>query len=473
MKRIAAQLAFKVGLLFTMGTAYAGPNQTDALSPINSPSALPFKVQIEKANFELPMGIHSGVAGVYKGQWVFIAGRVNGMHGFGPDPFPPSLQNRSIYVVDLATGKTTSRPLNDPSSGLTQEQIDSLSVTSPEGYQDGMTLYMVGGYVFDTVTATYVTKPTLTAIYLPGIIDWVTQPGNKSLSVAANIRQLNNPVFQITGGELFKLGNTMQLVFGQNFSGVYNPGSNGVYSQQIRQFQIHSAGGQLSISNLTAMPANPDPNYRRRDLNVLPALLTKNNLLQYGLVAYSGVFTLAGGIWTVPVVIDQNGSPSMADPNAPSSFKQAMNQYICASVGLYSRKNESNYHILFGGISYGFFANGVFQTDTEDPFINQVTTISMDKNGNFAQFIMDGEYPVINSTTVNPGNPLLFGAGAYFIPENVPIYPNGILNLDNIQKPTVIGYIVGGIASTLANTNTLADSFGSPYVFKVTLTPNH
>jgi hypothetical protein len=97
----------------------------------------------------------------------------------------------------------------------------------------------------------------------------------------------------------------------------------------------------------------------------------------------------------------------------------------------------------------------------------------MDKNGNFAQFIMDGEYPVINSTTVNPGNPLLFGAGAYFIPENVPIYPNGILNLDNIQKPTVIGYIVGGIASTLANTNTLADSFGSPYVFKVTLTPNH
>src|SRR6188472_3359497 len=64
-------------------------NQTDALSPVLPGSQLPFQVTIEKA-FEMPVGFHSGAVGVYKGLWVFIAGRTNGMHGFGPsNNFPP------------------------------------------------------------------------------------------------------------------------------------------------------------------------------------------------------------------------------------------------------------------------------------------------------------------------------------------------------------------------------------------------
>lgn len=466
MKSLFKKLALMF-ICFSCGTtATFADNQTPDVTPVLSGSGLPFNVVIQQANFQLPVGIHSGAFGVYQGLWVFVAGRMNGLHGFGPDPFPPDQQNTTIYVVNPTTGATNSRSLIDPSSGLNQQQIDELSVTSPEFYQDGNTLYMAGGYGIDTPSGTYGTKTTLTAFNLPGVIQWVM--GNGSL--IQNISQVSNPVFQITGGEMFKLGNVTELVFGQNFTGPYTSGSNGIYSDQVFQFQLTNAGGQLSVNVLNPMPLNPNANFRRRDLNVVPALLNNNNTLQYGLVAYAGVFTLTGGVWNVPVVINGINDPVMADPNAPTTFKQAMNQYVCANVSLYSRKYTNMYNIFFGGISYGFFSNGTFQTDSEIPFINQVTTIQMDRNGNFSQYLMNGEYPSIISPRT--GAPLLFGASAYFIPNNISQYPNGVLNLDNIRQPTVIGYIVGGIQSTLANTNTMADSAASPYIFTVTLTPN-
>lgn len=86
---------------------------------------------------------------------------------------------------------------------------------------------------------------------------------------------------------------------------------------------------------------------------------------------------------------------------------------------------------------------------------------------------MDNEYPVIPSTGSNPGNRLLFGTEAVFIPhDDIALYVNNVIQLDALPKaPTVIGYIVGGIMSTLPNTNTSADSTASPYIFKVILTP--
>jgi hypothetical protein len=474
MKGLSKALAsWFVCFVLAMGAAFANntANQTDQLSPVLPETGLPFRVVIEQANFQLPVGFHSGVVGLYKGLWIFIAGRLNGMHGFGSDPFPSEAQNRTIYVVNPLTGVVVSRSLMDPSSGLNPQQIDTLSVTSPQGYQEDNTLYISGGYGIDTATGTFSTKPVLTAIYLPGIVKWVTEPGNSGHSVIKNIRQIYNPIFQIAGGKMAKLGNLTQLIFGQNFLGVYTDNSNGVYSEQVRQFQLRDVNGQFFVDIYPSKPYNPDPNFRRRDLNVLPALLNNKNHLQYGFIAYAGVFTLASGVWTVPVVINEAGDPTMANPNLPTTFKQAMSQYVCASTGLYSRKYMSMYHLFFGGISYGFYSNGVFQTDSEIPFINQVTTIQMDKNGHFTQYLMSSQYPVIPSTPPHPGNPLLFGAGAYFIANNILQYPNAVINLDNIRKPTVIGHIVGGIQSTLANTNVISDSSASPHVFKVTLVP--
>src|SRR5262249_20251659 len=158
MKKIFVWLGY---LMLTTAQGRMLDNQTATVSPILPQTGLPFSVVIEQAGFQLPVGLHSGVVGVYKGLWVFIAGRTNGLHGFGQDPFPVVSQNTSIYVVNPATGVVYSRSLSDPSSGLNQAQIDSLSVTSSQGYQVASTLYMTGGYGFDTALSTFNTKPIL------------------------------------------------------------------------------------------------------------------------------------------------------------------------------------------------------------------------------------------------------------------------------------------------------------------------
>ena len=83
---------------------------------------------------------------------------------------------------------------------------------------------------------------------------------------------------------------------------------------------------------------------------------------------------------------------------------------------MYSKKLNMMYTVIFGGLSFGYFDNGTFQTDPEIPFINQVTTIALNRQNKYKQYLMKAQYPTILSTKVNPGNPLLFGAGAKFIP---------------------------------------------------------
>lgn len=449
-------------------------NQTETFSQISSNESLPFRISIEQANFQLPVGLHSGMVGTYRGLWIFIAGRMNGLHGFGPDPFPVDQQNTTIYVVDPRTGTARSRSLTEASAGLTQAQIDSLSVVSPQGYQHRNTLYMTGGYGIDTATGQFTTKPILTAIDLPGIVDWVYNGSRRNNGVSRNIRQISNAFFQITGGEMFRIGGLTQLVFGQDFTGVYTPNSDGFYSEQVRVFRIIDDGERLAVRLIGGKPYNRDPNFRRRDLNVNPVIKTDaRGRAVYGSVAYAGVFTQPGGVWTVPVVIDAAGNPTMADPNMPDTFKQGMNQYVCATAGLYSPSQRNMFNIFFGGMSVGYYTNGQFVTNDEVPFINQVTTVKLDRNNQFSQFLMGGQYPVILSTQSNPGTTLLFGSGANFlVNERLPQFQHGILNLDRIRRPTVIGHIVGGIQSTMPNTNNRTDSAASPYVFTVTLIPN-
>ena len=140
-------------------------NQTDTTSPVLVDVPLPFTITIETENYQVPGGIHSGAIGQYKSMVLYIAGRTNGLHGFNNDDFnfPPQQQNTSVIVIDLYKKAVYSRSLNDPSSGLTQEQIDTLSVTSPQYYQSHNTLYITGGYGVDTFSGDFSTKDTLSA----------------------------------------------------------------------------------------------------------------------------------------------------------------------------------------------------------------------------------------------------------------------------------------------------------------------
>ncbi len=158
-------------------------NQTSTTTPVFVNKKLPFTINIERADFELPKGLHSGARAFLGNKWIFISGRTNGLHSFNNNDnnFPPQKQNQEVFVLDTVTKITKSRSLHDPKSGLNQTQIDSLSVTSPQYYQNNNILYITGGYGVITATGKFSTKDTLTAIDLPGLINWVTSPNNNTL----------------------------------------------------------------------------------------------------------------------------------------------------------------------------------------------------------------------------------------------------------------------------------------------------
>lgn len=456
---------------FSLTNGYCD-NQTAILSPLYPGEELPFEVRVELASFSLPSGLQSYAHASYKDKILLIGGRTNGMHTFNNnnDNFPPQAQNTDVYVVDLKNKTVIFKSLADPTSGLTQAQIDLLSVTASQFYQSKDTLYIAGGYGVDTATGLFSTKNALTAIDVPGLINWVTYNINGQ-TASQYIRQTFHPLLQVTGGYMAKgKDNISLLMLGQNFIGYYLPSSDGIYTDQIRRFKIVDDGKKFKI--IPKKSEKPNPNYRRRDLNVAPVIFKKKHERDFetGFVALSGVFTETEGAWTVPILINSSGKAKMADPADINTFKQGVNNYDCATIGLFNAKKGSMYLLLMGGITYEFFSQGVLSVDSELPFTNQLAAITIDRHRRFKQYLLPTQYPVILSTASNPGNPLLFGAEAEFFPvRNLPTYHNGVIKFDKLKNKSVIGYIVGGIQSTLPNTNVASDSAASPYIFKVIL----
>src|ERR1039457_1500961 len=271
--RILSVLLGYLVLVATLGSLSAAiaQNQTPDVTPILSSNAVPFRSSIEQASFSLPSGLQSYVLGTHGGKWLLLAGRINGLHGFnsGSGNFPADTQNTTIFVVDPNLQTVTTRSLTNTGSGLTQAQIDLLSVTAAQSYQSGNTLYLSGGFGIDTSTSNFTTKAALTAIDVPGLMHWVTSPSTNETAVQ-HIRQIFDPIFQITGGVMTEARpHHALLVFGQDSESA-DITSDGTYSEQVRRFHIVDNGTRLSFVAQKAMPKTPDPNYRRANLNVVP-----------------------------------------------------------------------------------------------------------------------------------------------------------------------------------------------------------
>ncbi len=485
-------------------------NQTTNLSIPLPEDSLPYQISVEQADFSLPAGLQSFAFAVYKGEWLFIAGRTNGLHNVNsatelPNSFPVTNQNTVVYVVNPKNKKNYSRSLNDPSSNLTQEQIDLLSVTNSFYSQadDGKILYLVGGYGVDTATGTMETKQALTAIDVPRLIAWVKKKPSSG-SASDCFRFAFDPILQVTGGKMLKgdKPGVYLLALGQNFSGFYTTSSNGDYSMQIRRIKIIDNDHGLHVKSYEQ--PDPLPTYRRRDLNVVPVVKKEGKHYKMSYVALSGVFTPGDsanpGAWTVPIEIEADGSSHMLDPADPKTLAQAMNNYDCANAGLYSKKKDSMYTLLFGGISASIFSDGdcenscvalipnqgnVFTTCCNLPFTNDITTIKIDKQGVYQQYLMSSKFPTIpvpnpaslycSDDPFPPDAPRIyyFGAEAAFIPsQKLPTYPNGVIAFDLLRHRRIfLGYIVGGIASTILDTNCVTDTIASPYIFEVYISP--
>jgi hypothetical protein len=487
MRFIAAHTTWKIVAAITIGgllsARAARAHQTSDVTPIELNSALPYRISLQEYDFgsdPLPT-LHSYNAAHYDGKWIVFAGRTNGLHGFenvGTLNFPPQFQNKEVWVIDPVAKQSWRRELDGPLGGLTAAEVRTLTPTNTQFVQRGDYLYVTGGYGSTndagTVNGTF---DKLSAVNLPGIIDWVV---NGNGTAKQHIRQITNSMFRVTGGAMYEIDGRAHLVFGQNFVGNYTPNTNGDYTNQVRSFTIVDDGTNLSVANMTASPEVAD--YRRRDLNVFPVIRPDTGSgLEKELVVLSGVFTPSpdNGAWTVPVEIEPNGlnvNVTMDDPNAPDTFKQGFNGYHSAKLGLFSETSGDMHEILFGGISLQTLdtATQTVVTDDNLPFINDITSVIIDSDGNFSQHWI-GEYPDIHfiENDVDRGR-LRFGANAeFFLADGIETYANGVLKLDELTQPTLLGYIFGGLQSNSPHTRGVpgAISAASNRIFAVMYTP--
>ena len=450
-------------------------HQTELDAPLVG-GTLPYSIEIRETSLApAPMPtLHSVAAAKWDGQWILLAGRTAGLHGLtGQNAFDPQYENRSVWIIDPVNKQSWSKSLieTNPASGLTADVVDSLSSVNTQFHQTDDRLMVVGGYGFKRSVNDHKTYDTLTFIDLPGLMAWVKQPaGAETTQAAEHIRQIRNAYFQVTGGSLEKLHGEYQLIMGQNYDGRYRPFLNGIYTNQVRRFQVIEGpdGPTVPVESMLATPAQPE--YRRRDLNVATVLEAgpqPGELLERAIV-YSGVFTLDNGVWTVPVVVAPGGVVTMDDPATPGTLRQGFQIYHSAKVGLFHRATREMHMVMFGGITIleRDAATGTFTQDDQAPFTNQCGVVIRRGDGSFKQHFLETRFPLI---LTNEDKELRFGTNAEFFPApGVPMLHPKVIDLAAIHSEMVIGHIFGGIMADAGNSG---NTGASGRVFEVVLTP--
>ena len=364
------------------------------------------------------------------------------------------------------TGDTTDDSFTVANVSSVNGLVVGQSITGA-GIEAGTTITAIGD---TTVTLSLAAMTTATAVPLTAFIaDFTTYDTLTSLSVSgmanalinhtsvtagSGIQQISDPRFAVTGGEMLANQGTTYLVLGQTFQGGYAfpPTALQTYTNEIRSFQI-STSPTLAISNYQALR---DPvNFRRRDGNAGPTL---NSSGQTGLSYFGGVFTepTSSGYGS-PIAVDSNGVAQVV-----SNYQQFFSQYHTANVPLFDASTGSMFTIFLGGIGLYYNTGGQLTGPSVDlPFVDAVTSFATSANGSDQEFIMS---PL-------PG---LFGAEAgFFASPDLPSADNGVIQLDQLTGPTIVGYMFGGIFSQVPDPGGSGpgQSGSSNQVFAITVTP--
>jgi hypothetical protein len=398
----------------------------------------PFNIHIEPMTIAGLNGLQAYAFGQHNGKILFIGGRLDGLHRRQPfASFDVAGNNNQLFVVDPISQQVWTSTLTSLSISL-QEQLSS---TNMEFHQEGNYLYIIGGYGYNTASASRKTFENLTAVDVPNVISAIIS----SNSIAPYFRQHTDVQFAVTGGHLKKINNTYYLVGGNKFDGNYNPMGNPtyvqVYTNAIKKFNIVDDGVNLSVANVQDIIDNV--NLHRRDYNAVAQILPNG---AEGITAFSGVLNC--------VNID---STSHAVNN---TFQQYYNHYHCAVLPLYASNANEMHNVFFGGIAQYYDSLGTLVQDNNCPFVKTIARVSRDANGVMAEYKLPIEMPNY------------LGAGSEFIPNtSQPHYDNEVFKLDDFTADsTFVGYIFGGISSTAPNiffTNTGAQSSASNIFYKV------
>ncbi|MEM9836349.1 MAG: hypothetical protein AAF828_07590 [Bacteroidota bacterium] len=436
-----------------------------------APTETPFTVRIERVEGRdfLP-ALHSFILADHEDKWLMLAGRTNGMHGFGQDGYqekslPHADFNDSIFVCST----TACQGMSVDFIPMPYQSI--FRATNLQHTEVGDALYINGGYgenpSKDNLLERWDTYDYIAKINLPAFINAIEEQ-DPDAALAA-MRFGRSPVIEATGGELYHLDGYFYLVGGHQFNGTYVRGSDKhpitqVYLNAVHKFKIEASGDSLRItevSKITDGLADDTTQFRRRDHPVTPALQLKDGTLYPSVTLYSGVFTspnnkipglAKNSIFTTPIYVYTDGSYAF-----DTTFAQQKNVYACANFVAYDGNTEMLYTTLMGGIGDG---------TTEVGYTNNVMTINRSLTGQ------------ATTTTTQDSIPANYrhGAEADMILSDAPKVAAHPMVFDITDLATGesmdIGYFFGGILAEQSNPGGYGrgKSAASNALFSITIT---
>jgi hypothetical protein len=418
-------------------------------------SKYPLSFSLEKLtdNIGLP-GIHSFACAVYDEFWLFIGGETVGFHGTSssPAPFLSTSANNKIWLCDTKNKQSYSIP-------IPEEYLLSLAVTNAQFYQVEDMLYMCGGYAVTDVSQENfnTTSNSFFKIHIPTLIQYVINQDSTTDLDQIFLIVIQDDFVRVTGGALMIINDLYYLVGGQDYEGVYSPGSTGNYTNAIRSFSVsHQSGVYAITSKETLTDAD---NLHRRDFNLLPYL---NMSGEKECILSGGVFTSKGLSYNNPVYIKglSFGQPAISI----GTMEQKCNQYTCANIPFLIYPGAGMMYCLIGGISYMRYDSDNDDLEIGDhgvpmPFSNLIDVLFSNTEDSY-EFVQIPPGPLL------PG---YIGSNACFIPEPAFLADghSDILDINkvltNYSGKKLIGYMYGGILSEGPTSGTTPQGYVNTY----------
>ena len=411
-----------------------------------------YSISLEPTVIQGFNGLQSFAAAQLDGKWLLIGGRTDGLHRRQPfASFSANGNNTNIVLIDPQTRQSKTANTKDLPAAL-NEQLQS---TNMQFIQRGKMLYLIGGYGYSKSVGDHVTHNKVTAVK----VDCLVASVQNGSTMTPCFRQIADPMFAVTGGQMGRIGDTYFLVGGQKFDGRYNPmgpdhgpGFSQQYTDKITRFRIVDDGKTLSVDSSVGVVDKV--NLHRRDFNMLPQIFPDKSA---GFTVFSGVFQVAANIPFTNLV-----DVSIKEHSVNNGFTQYLSHYHSAKVALYDAAEQRMENIFFGGLSQYEENSGTLTKNDDVPFTKVISKITRDKAGRMIETKL-GEMPGF------------LGASAEFlIDPTLPMFENEIVKLNEIKGDRVLlGHLVGGISSSKKSiffTNRGIESEASKLVFKVWLT---